>query len=93
MVPFSIDKNSHRNGYEPGRLRTAEGEITVTLPQVREWAEEGPHRSQLTGLLRGNSDFLEKLAVEMCAVPNRIAPAPSTGKTNPTRSKSDLNRI
>jgi hypothetical protein len=39
----------YRNGYEPGRLRTAEGEITVQLPQVREWAEEGPYRSRLNG--------------------------------------------
>jgi transposase-like protein len=57
----------YRNGYEPGRLRTAEGEITVQLPQVREWAKEGPYRSRLMGFLRGNSDVLEKLAVEMYA--------------------------
>jgi transposase-like protein len=57
----------YRNGYEPGRLRTAEGEITVQLPQVREWAEEGPYRSRLMDFLRGNSDVLEKLAVEMYA--------------------------
>jgi putative transposase len=57
----------YRNGYEPGRLRTAEGEITVQLPQVRGWAEEGPYRSRLMGFLRGNSDVLEKLAVEMYA--------------------------
>ena len=55
----------YRNGYEPGRLRTAEGEITAQLPEVREWAEERPYRSRLMGLLRGNSDVLEKLAVEM----------------------------
>jgi hypothetical protein len=57
----------YRNGYEPGRLRTAEGEIRVQLPQVREWAEQGPYRSRLMGFLRGNSDVLEKLAVEMYA--------------------------
>ena len=57
----------YRNGYEPGRLRTAEGEITVQLPQVREWGEEGPYRSRLMEFLRGNSDVLEKLAVEMYA--------------------------
>ena len=27
----------YRNGYEPGRVRTAEGEITVQVPQVREY--------------------------------------------------------
>jgi len=32
----------HRNGYEPGRLQTAEGEVVVQVPQVRNWAEEGP---------------------------------------------------
>jgi transposase-like protein len=57
----------YRNGYEAGRLRTAEGEITVQLPQVREWTEDGPYRSRLMGFLRGNSDVLEKLAVEMYA--------------------------
>ncbi|MGD2178938.1 MAG: transposase, partial [Anaerolineae bacterium] len=54
----------YRNGYEPGRLRTAEGEIRVELPQVRESVEEGPYRSRLMGFLRGNSDVLEKRAVE-----------------------------
>jgi transposase-like protein len=57
----------YRNGYERGRLRTAEGEITVQVPQVRDWVEEGPYRSRLMGFLRGNSDVLEKLAVEMYA--------------------------
>jgi len=35
----------YRNGYERGRLRTAQGEIEVQVPQVREWAEEGSYRS------------------------------------------------
>jgi putative transposase len=55
----------YRNGYEPGRLRTAEGEISIQVPQVRHWVGEGPYRSQLMAFLRGNSDVLEKLAVEM----------------------------
>ena len=38
-------------------------EITVQLPQVREWAKEGPYRSRLMSFLRGNSDVFEKLAV------------------------------
>jgi putative transposase len=57
----------HRNGYEPGRLRTAEGEIEVQVPQVRDWMEEGPYRSSLMTFLRGNSDVLNRLATEMYA--------------------------
>ena len=49
----------YRNGYEPGRLRTAEGEIVVQKPQVREWVEERPYRSRLMTFLRGHSDVLE----------------------------------
>jgi transposase-like protein len=55
----------YRNGYETGRLRTAEGEISLQVPQVRDWIGEGPYRSQLMTFLGGNSDVLEKLAVEM----------------------------
>ena len=57
----------HRNGYEPGRLRTAEGEIEVQVPQVRDWIEERPYRSSLMTFLRGNSDVLNRLATEMYA--------------------------
>ena len=57
----------HRNGYEPGHLRTAEGEIPVQVPQVRDWIEGGPYRSSLMAFLRGNSDVLNRLAAEMYA--------------------------
>ena len=57
----------HRNGYEAGRLRTAEGDIAVQVPQVRGWTEDGPYRSSLMTFLRGNSDVLSRLAVEMYA--------------------------
>jgi putative transposase len=57
----------HRNGYEPGHLRTAEGEIPVQVPQVRDWIEGGPYRSSLMTFLRGNSDVLNRLAAEMYA--------------------------
>jgi putative transposase len=57
----------HRNGYEPGHLRTAEGEIAVQVPQVRDWIGEGPYRSSLMAFLRGNSDVLNRLAAEMYA--------------------------
>jgi putative transposase len=55
----------HRNGYEPGQLRTAEGKVVVQVPQVRDWIGEGPYRSGLMTFLRGNSDVLHRLAVEM----------------------------
>jgi putative transposase len=59
------EHRGYRNGYEPGRIRTAEGEIVVQVPQVR----DGPqtYRSQLMNFFRGNSDVLKRLAVEMYA--------------------------
>ena len=54
-----------RNGYERGRLRTAEGFIDVAVPQVRGAAE--PFRSSLMGFLDGNSEVLESLVNEMYA--------------------------
>jgi putative transposase len=52
-----------RNGYEPGRIRSAEGEIRVQVPQVREL--DRPYRSKLMEFLGGNSDVLEYLVVQM----------------------------
>lgn len=59
------EHRGYRNGYEPGRIRSAEGEIVVQVPQVRDAPET--YRSQLMTFLRGNSDVLERLAVEMYA--------------------------
>jgi len=59
------EHRGYRNGYEPGRIRTAEGEIVVQVPQVRDGPET--YRSRLMTFLRGNSDVLERLAVEMYA--------------------------
>ena len=59
------EHRGYRNGYEPGRIRTAEGEIVVQVPQVREAPET--YRSRLMQFLRGNSDVLQRLAVEMYA--------------------------
>jgi transposase-like protein len=59
------EHRGYRNGYEPGRIRTAEGEIVVQVPQVRDAPET--YRSRLMPFLRGNSDVLERLAVEMYA--------------------------
>lgn len=54
-----------RNGYEPGRVRTAEGAIKVRVPQVRGTSE--PYRSSLMGFLEGNSEVLDRLVTEMYA--------------------------
>ena len=57
------DQQGLRNGYEPGRIRSAEGEIVLQVPQVRGTQE--PYRSKLMDFLRGNSDVLEYLVVQM----------------------------
>jgi putative transposase len=54
-----------RNGYEPARVRTAEGPFEVAVPQVRGGGE--PFRSSLMGFLDGNSEVLERLVSEMYA--------------------------
>ena len=53
----------YRNGYKPGRIRSAEGEIALDIPQVR--GTEDPYRSPLLVFLRGNSDVLEYLVTQM----------------------------
>jgi putative transposase len=55
--------SGYRNGYKPGRLRSAEGEIAFEVPQVR--ASEQVYRSKLLAFLRGNSDVLEYLVTQM----------------------------
>lgn len=53
----------YRNGYRSANMDTAEGRVQLQVPQVRESAE--PYRSRLVDFLRGNSDVLERLAIEM----------------------------
>jgi putative transposase len=59
------DQEGLRNGYEPGRIRTAEGEIVLQVPQVR--GTNRAYNSKLMEFLRGNSDVLERLVVQMYA--------------------------
>jgi transposase-like protein len=54
-----------RNGYEDARLKTAEGEVAVRVPQVRGAGE--PYRSKLMEFLDGHSDVLDRLVTEMYA--------------------------
>jgi putative transposase len=63
--PPEQEHRGYRNGYEPGRMRMAEGEVTVQVPQVRDAPQT--YRSRLMSDLSGRSDVLERLAVEMYA--------------------------
>jgi transposase-like protein len=60
-----LDQVGSRNGYEGGRLRTAEGLVDVAVPQVRGAGE--PFRSSLMSFLDGNSEVLDRLVNEMYA--------------------------
>jgi len=59
------ERNGYRSGYKPGKLDTAEGRLSLDLPQVRDAHE--PFHSQLFELLKGDSQMLEYLATEMYA--------------------------
>jgi transposase-like protein len=53
----------YRNGYKPGRMRSAEGEIELAVPQVRD--AEQPYRSRLIEFFKGNTDVLDYLVLQM----------------------------
>ena len=55
----------YRNGYRTGRLKSAEGAIAYSAPQIADRAE--PFRSRIRETLRGRTEELEALAVEMYA--------------------------
>ena len=55
----------YRNGVRGGKLKTAEGVIEYSAPQVA--GTDEPFRSQLRDHLKGHSEALEDLAVEMLA--------------------------
>lgn len=54
-----------RNSYKDRSLRTAEGRVPIRVPQVRNTDE--PYRSELWPHMKGNSDTLNNLVVEMYA--------------------------
>lgn len=58
-------RRGYRNGYRLGRVRSAEGEIEFAVPQIADTAE--PFRSQIREVIRGRTEELERLAVEMYA--------------------------
>src|SRR5437660_3533961 len=55
----------YRNGYRTGRLKTAEGVVEYAAPQISDRAV--PFPSWLREIIRGRSEELEALAVEMYA--------------------------
>ena len=55
----------YRNGLRQGRLKTAEGLIEYAAPQVA--GRDEPFRSELRDHLKGHSEALEGLAIEMLA--------------------------
>ncbi len=55
----------YRNGYRAGRVKSAEGAIDYSAPQIADRSE--PFRSRLGGVVRGRTEELEALAVEMYA--------------------------
>jgi transposase-like protein len=55
----------YRNGNRRGRLRTAEGELEYSVPQVRDLGE--PFHSRIRPELGKRTEALEELAVEMYA--------------------------
>jgi len=57
--------DGYRNGSRRGRLKTAEGPIEYAVPQVADRSE--PFCSQIRPQLKGQTEQLEKLAIEMYA--------------------------
>jgi putative transposase len=54
-----------RNGVRPGRLKTAEGMIAYSAPQIT--GRHEPYRSEIREHLKGRTQVLEDLAVEPLA--------------------------
>ena len=55
----------YRNGYRTGRLKTAEGLMEYSAPQVA--GRDEPFRSAIRGHLKGHTERLEDLAIELLA--------------------------
>jgi len=59
------DGQGYRNGVRSGRLKTAEGLIDFAAPQVA--GGDAPFRSEIRDHLKGRTEALESLAVELLA--------------------------
>ena len=60
-----VPGQGYRNGSREGHLKTAEGFVDYTAPQVA--GTPAPFRSELRAHLKGHSEGLEDLAIEMLA--------------------------
>ena len=58
-------RDGYRNGYKPDDLKTAESLLLIEKPQIT--ANETPFKSQLWPYIKGRTEQLEKIAVEMYA--------------------------
>ena len=59
------EKAGYRNGYRAGKVKTAEGAVEYSAPQVRDTPE--PFVSSVRSALSGRTQELERLAVELYA--------------------------
>jgi mutator family transposase len=59
------DRAGARNGYRPGHLQTAEGEVAYSVPQVRD-VDAAPIAA-IRERVQGRTDALKELALEMYA--------------------------
>jgi putative transposase len=59
------ERKGHRNGYEPKRMKTAEGELMLDAPQLR--STEETYRSEFLSRIDALSPQLKRLVVEMYA--------------------------
>ena len=59
------EKAGYRNGYRPGKVKTAEGAVDYSAPQVRDTPE--PFISGVRAALSGRTRELERLAVDLYA--------------------------
>lgn len=57
--------SGYRNGWRAGRLKTAEGAVEYSAPQIADRSE--PFRSKIRAILGSRTEELEALAVEMYA--------------------------
>jgi putative transposase len=61
----AVPGSGYRNGYRTGRLKTAEGAVDYSAPQIADRVE--PFRSKIRSILGSRTEELEGLAVEMYA--------------------------
>ena len=85
----------YRNGYRTGRLKTAEGLMEYSAPQIA--GREEPFHSAIREHLKGHTQGLEDLAIEMLArrLSVRLLSVLSTSvptATATTRSRSSCRR-